>query len=401
MWRFGGAGPWLALAAALVAPVAHAGEPKVTARAAIIVDANDGEVIWERNGDLPLPPASTTKVLTAIVALESGRLDDSFTVSSDAAATAPSKIGLKAGQSMVLRDLLYAVLLKSANDASAVVAEGISGSEWAFARRMNAKARAVGATGSNFANPHGLTAPGHVSTVRDLTRIFRYGMRLPMFRGLLETPSAEVPVDSGRTTRMVALRSHNRLLTGWDYRVIGKTGYTRPAKRCFVGAANHDGKEIVIALLGSTDLWGDARRLVAFGLGDPSALEEEPAPIPVLRAARPERPKARDDKKKRDRTPILTAKKPTRPTAPVQEGDLDPTPRVSATGRGKFTVQIGPFRTTKEVQAARTKLAKRGYTARAVGRTLHLGQFTSKTRAQRLASRLRVSGYRPTIASSR
>ncbi len=396
MRRFGGAGPWLALAAALVAPVAHAGEPKVTARAAIIVDASNGEVIWERNGDLPLPPASTTKVLTAIVALESGRLDDSFTVSADAAATAPSKIGMRPGQSMVLRDLLYAVLLKSANDASAVVAEGISGSEWGFARRMNAKARAVGATDSNFVNPHGLTAAGHVSTVRDLTRIFRYGMRLPMFRDLLETPSAEVPLESGASTKMIALRSHNRLLTGWDYRVIGKTGYTRPAKRCFVGAANHNGKEIVIALLGSTDLWGDARRLVAFGLDDPRALEE-PAPVPVLRAAKPKpKPPA-----KRGRTPVLTAKKPTRPTAPVQEGDLDPTPRVSAAGRGKYTVQIGPFRTTKEVQAARAKLAKRGYTARAVGRTLHLGQFTSKTRAQRLASRLKISGYRPTIASSR
>jgi D-alanyl-D-alanine carboxypeptidase len=232
--------------------------------------------------------------------------------------------------------------------------------------------------------------------VRDLTRIFRYGMRLPMFRDLLETPSAEVPLSSGTGTKMIALRSHNRLLTGWDYRVIGKTGYTRPAKRCFVGAANHDGKEIVIALLGSTDLWGDARRLVAFGLGDPRAMEEEP-PVPVLRAARPEKRKTA----KRGRTPVLTAKKPTRPTAPVQEGDLDPAPRVSASGAGRFTVQIGPFRTTKEAQAARAKLAKRGYSARTVGRTLHLGQFASKSRAQRLASRLRVTGYRPTIASSR
>lgn len=393
MRRFGGASPWLALAAALVASVAHAGEPKVTARAAIIVDASSGEVIWERNGDLALPPASTTKVLTAIVALESGRLDDSFTVSADAAATAPSKVGFKAGQSMVLRDLLYAVLLKSANDASAVVAEGIAGSEYGFARRMNAKARAVGATNSNFVNPHGLTAPGHVSTVRDLTRIFRYGMRLPMFRDILETPAAEVPLEAGATTRMIALRSHNRLLTGWDYRVIGKTGYTRPAKRCFVGAANHDGKEIVIALLGSTDLWGDARRLVSFGLGDPNVEQEieEPKPVPVLRAAKPS---------KRERIPVLTAKRPTRPSQ-VQEGDLDPTPRVSAAGAGRYTVQIGPFRTTKETQAAKAKLARRGYSARAVGRTLTLGQFSSKERAQRLATRLKLTGYRPTIASTR
>jgi D-alanyl-D-alanine carboxypeptidase len=177
--------------------------------------------------------------------------------------------------------------------------------------------------------------------------------------------------------------------------VIGKTGYTRPAKRCFVGAANHDGKEIVIALLGSTDLWGDARRLVSFGLGDPAAeeheIQEEPAPVPVLRAAKPS--------KREKRVPILTAKRPTRPEAPVQEGDLDPSPRVSAVGRGRYTVQIGPFRTTKEMQAAKAKLAKKGYAANASGRTLKLGQFTSKSRAQTLASRLRLTGYRPTIAS--
>jgi D-alanyl-D-alanine carboxypeptidase len=379
----------------LVASAAHAAEPKVTARAAIIVDATNGEVIWERNGDLPLPPASTTKILTAIVALESGRLDDSFTVSAEAASTAPAKVGFRAGQSMVLRDLLYAVLLKSANDAAAVVAEGVAGSEYGFARRMNAKARAIGAENSNFVNPHGLSVPGHVSTVRDLTRIFRYGMRLPMFRAILETPATEVPLETGASTRMIALRSHNRLLQGWDYRVIGKTGYTRPAKRCFVGAANHDGKEIVIALLGSTDLWGDARRLVSFGLGDPAAeeheIQEEPAPVPVLRASKPA--------KRGKAVPVLTAKRPTRPEAPVQEGDLDPSPRVSSMGRGRYTVRIGPFRTTKETQVAKAKLAKKGYSASASGRTLTLGQFSNKARAQTLATRLRLTGYRPTIAS--
>lgn len=390
MRRFGGTSLGLVLAAALVASAAHADGPKVTARAAIIVDATTGEVLWERNGDLRLPPASTTKVLTAIVALESGRLDDSFTVSAGAAATAPSKIGLRAGQTMVLSDLLYAVLLKSANDAAAVVAEGISGSEAAFARRMNAKARALGAKRSTFVNPHGLTAPGHVSTARDLTRIFRYGMQLAMFRDLLETPSAQVPLSTGTRTRMVALRSHNRLLTGWDYKVIGKTGYTRAAKRCFVGAAGGNGRHIVVALLGSTDLWGDTRRLVTFGLGDPG--EPEPEPVPVLKAARPQP----------SRKPVLTAKRPTRPTAPPQqEGDLDPAPRVAATGGGRYTVQLGPYRTTKALNAARAKLEKRGYAGRAVGRTLHIGQFSSKARAQRLASRLRLNGYRPTIASTR
>jgi D-alanyl-D-alanine carboxypeptidase len=145
------------LAAALVGR-ASAAEPSVTARAAVIVDAVSGETIWEKNADLPLPPASTTKVMTAILALESGRLDDLVTVSPDASAVAPSKIGLRPGERMALGDLVYAVLLNSANDASTVVAEGLAGSEVAFARHMNAKAKEIGARNSNFVNPHGLTA---------------------------------------------------------------------------------------------------------------------------------------------------------------------------------------------------------------------------------------------------
>src|SRR5258705_7832428 len=142
-----------AFAAAVVSP-ALAADPYVTARAAIIVDANTGEVLWERNPDVPLPPASTTKVLTAILAIESGRLDDSVTVGPDAAEVAPSKIGLRAGERMALGDLLYAVLLNSANDAATVEADGLAGSETEFALHMTARARALGATNSHFVNPH-------------------------------------------------------------------------------------------------------------------------------------------------------------------------------------------------------------------------------------------------------
>ena len=200
--------------AAVLASRVSAAEPSVTARAAIIVDAASGETLWERNADVPLPPASTTKVLTAILAIESGRLDDWVTTSPEAAETAPSKIGLRAGDRMVLGDLLYAVLLNSANDAASVVAEGLAGSENEFAIHMNAKARALGAQGSHFVNPHGLTAAGHVSTARDLATIFRHGLKLSQFREILETPHIKVPVKSSRMTT-VSLHSHNRLLTGW------------------------------------------------------------------------------------------------------------------------------------------------------------------------------------------
>src|SRR5438093_17865 len=130
------AGVVFALGLALAAPVpGRAAGPYITARAAVIMDAGTGEVVWERNSTEPLPPASTTKVMTAILALESGRLDESFRVSEYAAETAPSGIHLRAGQRMRLKNLLYAVLLNSANDAAEVVAEGLAGSEEVVAAR--------------------------------------------------------------------------------------------------------------------------------------------------------------------------------------------------------------------------------------------------------------------------
>src|SRR5213592_5219559 len=259
------AGIGLILAAALAAP-AYAAGPYITARAAIIIDAATGEVVWERNSTEPLPPASTTKVMTAILALESGRLDESFRVSENAR-TPPSGIHLRAGQRMRLKNLLYAVLLNSANDAAEVVAEGLAGSEEVFAAHMTARARELGAGTAHFANPHGLTAPGHEASARDLAVIFRHGLDLPLFREILETRSVQVPLESARV-QWVALHSHNRLLSGYAYQVIGKTGYTRPARRCFVGAARHGDRELIIALLGARDLWADEQRLFAYAFGE-------------------------------------------------------------------------------------------------------------------------------------
>jgi len=384
---------------AAAGPSVSAGEPRVTARAAIIMDAATGETLWSQSADLELPPASTTKVVTAIVALESRRLDDWFTVSSRAASTAPTKLGLRAGDRMALGDLLYAVLLKSANDAAAVVAEGLAGSEDRFAARMNAKARAVGATGSTFVNPHGLTADGHVSTARDLATIFRYGLRNREFREILETPRIRVPVESPRLDT-VTVRSHNRLLTGWNHQVIGKTGYTRAAGRCFVGSASSGGREIVIALLGSRDLWGDAQRLVSHGFGEQA---DEPAPMVAART--------------RKKTSVARGKKGTRPVIVTAEGDDDIPTRFRRSGvhvaslsrkgttagdrASSYAVRLGPFANRKEAQAARTRLARSGHQGRVVGQAIMLGERSTRGRADKLASALKGKGYRPTIVGAR
>ena len=369
---------WLAWALLVaIVPAAKASSPRLTARAAIIMDATSGEVIWDRNGSQPLPPASTTKIMTAILAIESGRLDESVRVSELAAETAPSKINLKPGQRLRLRSLLYALLLNSANDAAGVMAEGLAGSEEDFADLMNAKAREIGATTAHFVNPHGLTAPGHHASARDLALIFRYGLRLPTFREVLETRSTEVAVESP-SIHWISLHSHNRLLSGYTYPVIGKTGYTRPARRCFVGAASQDDRELIIAILGATDLWGDARRLFAYGFS-----VGEPSSPPVVMAGM---------------LPIPTR---LRQPATAEGDDEEAVDEVRLKPRGHYAIQLGPYRKRRAALATRVGLAHRGYTAVLAGRMLRLGSFSNRVRAERLAKRLRTSGYQPMVVAVR
>ncbi|MCZ2111037.1 MAG: D-alanyl-D-alanine carboxypeptidase [Dehalococcoidia bacterium] len=240
--------------------------PSLSAKSAIIVDARSGSVIWAQNPDEQLPPASTTKVMTAILALESGRLRDQVEASPEACMVAPSKVNLRPGQRLILEDLVYAILLNSANDASIAIAEHLAPSVEAFGERMTARAKLLGATRTRFANPHGLTQDGHYSTVRDLATIFRYALAVPKFREIIGTKAVVVGVEN--STRRIALRSHNRLLENYRIPVIGKTGYTLAAKKCFVGSGRYGEREVIVALMGSQDLWGDTRRLLEFGFGD-------------------------------------------------------------------------------------------------------------------------------------
>jgi D-alanyl-D-alanine carboxypeptidase len=372
----------LALIVVIGLPVAAlAGRPSLTARAAVVMDGSTGQVLWERDGSRPLPPASTTKIMTAIVALESGRLEESLRVSAEAAATAPSGINLRTGQRMRLRDLLYALLLNSANDAAEVIAEGVGGSRAGFAALMNERARTLGAEAAHFENPHGLTAKGHVASARDLAVILRHGLRLPLLRDILETRTARVPIEAPRS-RWVSLRSHNRLLVGHDPRVIGKTGYTRAARRCFVGAARDGDREVIVAVLGSTDLWGDTKRLIAYGLG--TAPEHPPV---VMAGLAPEAP---------------SATRRVEPASSPAEGDDESLAEASVVGRGgRYSVQLGPYRDRATAAATRRRLARRGYTATLAGRTVRLGSFSSRSRAQHLAARFTKGGEQASVVALR
>jgi D-alanyl-D-alanine carboxypeptidase (penicillin-binding protein 5/6) len=392
-----------AVVACLVMPFAAAAGPRISAKSAVIMDARTGAVLWERDCNHPLPPASTTKIVSAILALESGRLDEQMRVSPTAAATPASKLYLRSGQRMRLEHLVYAMLLNSANDASVVVAEGLSGSQAAFGRKMTARAHELGAQQCSFVNPHGLTADGHLASANDLATVFRYGLSVPRFRDILETQTIRVPVESSRTGG-VTLRSHNRLLKGYHYKVIGKTGYTRAAGRCFVGSAQAGSKEVIIALMGSRNLWGDARSLFDYALG-PDAPEK-----PITQMVRRTVPAAKSSAALVSETPAEPAIASAAAAEPVvaraktipAEGDVeDPTyaPPSTRHGDGRFTVCLGPYGDASSAQKVRAQLTKRGYAPLVSGNSLTLGSFSNRERASRLAKSLKAAGYDPSVVA--
>ncbi len=242
------------------------------------MDANTGKVLYQKDADLRLPPASTTKVLTAIVTLESSRkLKDMLTVSKADTRVPASKLYLRPGQTISIQDLLYALLLSSANDASLVLAEGVGGTVDHFAELMTNKAHDLGAVNSHFSNPHGLTAPDHYSTARDLAILFRYAMKNPTFREIVQTRISSVSSSSVVRKKLVArrisVRNHNRLLWNFDGAIGGKTGYTVAAQKCFVGAVQRNGVTLIVSILGARDQWGDTKRLLEYGFDNYDTLK--------------------------------------------------------------------------------------------------------------------------------
>lgn len=364
------------LAAIALASSAHALRPHtaVTAKSAILIDNQTGEVLWQRNPDSPLPPASTTKIVTAMVALQSGRLDEPLVVTPLAASAPPSKLSLRPGWTMRVRDLVYALLLNSANDAAVVLAQGLEGSVPRFAERMNAEARLLGATNTHFVNPNGLPAPDHYTTARDLATMFGRALQDPLFERIVSTKTSVVSPATG-SVRPIALRNHNRLLGNYRIQVVGKTGWTLAAKKCFVGAARANDREIGVAVLGSTDLWGDLKRLLEYGFG----VDGAPEPLtPDVRTALAAAPSAVAD---------------------------DDEPSVAVQPAHRYFVSFSTFRASRSATRLRNSLLRAGYRARiqtvrsgrhASYRVL-VGGYRTRQAAEQAAAKLRRRHQRPPI----
>jgi D-alanyl-D-alanine carboxypeptidase (penicillin-binding protein 5/6) len=230
------------------------------------VDGRTGQILYAKEAERPLPPASTAKVMTALLALQALDLYAPHRLSPDAAATPPSRLNLTPGTLMTVEQMLYGLLLKSGNDMGISLAELVAGTEGAFVRLMNETARDLGARRTRFINPHGLPGPGQHTTVRDLVTIFRHALRDPRFREIARTKWARLELPEGD---VLTLRNHNKLLWRVPGAGAGKTGYTLEARHCFVGEVNRNGRQIIIALLGSRHLWNDAEWLLKKGARPP------------------------------------------------------------------------------------------------------------------------------------
>ena len=236
--------------------------PRVTARSAVVMEARTGRVLYERNMDNRQFPASTTKIMTLIVALEKGNLDDVVKVGPHAAGTEGSTLWLEEGDEITLRELLYGMMLHSGNDATVAVAEHIAGSVDAFARLMTDKAHEIGANDTNFVNANGLPDDAHYTTAHDLALIASYGYTLPEFEEIVSTKEITFPWVKDETH---LLRNENQMLWLYEGGNGVKTGYTDAAGRCLVSAAKRDGIQLVAVVLDSNWMWNDSILLLDYG----------------------------------------------------------------------------------------------------------------------------------------
>jgi D-alanyl-D-alanine carboxypeptidase len=277
-----------------------------------------------------------------------------------------------------MEDLLYSLLLASANDAGVVLAEAIGGSVERFAEMMTAKAAQLGARNTHFVNPHGLTAPGHYSSARDLAIIFNQAMKDPEFKKIVQTKTSRVDLTTTlrnrKRTRVLPIRNHNRLLWDFDGAIGGKTGYTLAAQKCFVGGASRNGTTLIVSVLGSRNLWGDTKKLLEYGFNHHDQLKNGVVP-------------ASPDKS----SPSL----------------LTPEEQRQVQSPSGYIIQVGSFRERDLAHSLNQRMDEVGYPSymevvvRDGGETnyrVRLGPFANLNAAQDIAREIEgKSGFRPII----
>jgi D-alanyl-D-alanine carboxypeptidase (penicillin-binding protein 5/6) len=250
------------------APLWPANAPSIYAQSAIMIDARSGEVLFQKNADARRVPASTQKLLSALLVTRRGSLDAPVTIMPEDTRVEPTRLGLRPGERYSRRELLQSLMVKSSNDACAALARDHSGSESAFVESMNRAAWSLGARSSYFVNSHGLPAP-QFSTARDIARIAFHAYRDPTLRRMMQTQLYFFRHNNGRVTRLEAT---NKLLKRSAAYNGMKTGYTDAAGRCFVSSGRLNGREVILVQLGSKTryIFDDAERIMRWSGGSGS-----------------------------------------------------------------------------------------------------------------------------------
>ncbi|AGA69988.1 D-alanyl-D-alanine carboxypeptidase [Desulfitobacterium dichloroeliminans LMG P-21439] len=242
----------------------------ISADAAILMDAATGETLYDKNAHKQRPPASTTKILTAILGLELGGPDELVVVSEKAAAVGESTIHLDPGEKILLYELITGAMVKSGNDACVAIGEQIAGNEEDFVRLMNQKAFLIGARNTHFVNTNGLPNKNHYSTAYDLALMARYGLQLPAFTSI--TRLKETEIHFIEPDFFMNLRNTNKLLWNYPYTDGVKTGTTTAAGKCLVAAATKDGRQLIAVVLHAPNRFGDAQKLLEWGFSETETL---------------------------------------------------------------------------------------------------------------------------------
>lgn len=240
--------------------------PSINGQSAILIDATSGQVLYDKDMGQRMHPASTTKILTAIIAIESGRLDEKVTIGPNPPRIEGTRVYLEEGEQITLKELVQAAMIHSANDAALAIAEFLANTEAEFAQIMNTKAAEIGAVNSHFSNSHGLSEDDHYVTAYDLALIGRYAMQNETFRKIAESKILDWQGQAWQT-RLINI---NKML--WNYKGSNglKTGYTTKAKYTIIASAQRDTRSYIAVVLGCSgnNHWSDASTLLDFGFKD-------------------------------------------------------------------------------------------------------------------------------------
>ena len=255
----------------ICATTLYAGALGTSAKGAVLINGDTGEIIYEQNAETRLPMASTTKIMTALLLCENGDLEKEITVTAEMLRVEGSSMGLLAGDKVTLHDLLYGMMLASGNDAANVTAYVLGGTVKGFVKMMNDKAAELGLKNTHFDTPSGLDGETHYTTPYDLAMLARFALQNEDFAKAVGSKSATL--NYGNPPYRRTLTNHNRLLKTFDGAIGVKTGFTKKSGRCLVSAAKRDGKYVIAVTLNDPSDWADHASLLEHGL-DAVALTE-------------------------------------------------------------------------------------------------------------------------------